>query len=174
MYDLETVEASGGKWYESVDITRLIAADNSLASLNDELFPDNSMDDLRNTDVETRGTLFGGLEALDLHGNQLGLLPIGLRQLINLTVLNLSKSKLTSECFDTISQIESLRELRVADNYLAGVLPEKVCDLKHLQILDLHNNSLEKLADDLPRLAHLRTLNVAGNKLRSVHLGTYF
>ena len=77
MYDLDTVDASGGAWYESVDITRLIAADNQFQSLGPELFPDSTAEDLRQADDETTGTLFGALETLDLHGNILGALPIG-------------------------------------------------------------------------------------------------
>lgn len=77
MYDLDTVDASGGAWYESVDITRLIAADNQFQSLSPDLFPDREAEDLGNADEDSKVTLFGGLETLDLHGNILGALPIG-------------------------------------------------------------------------------------------------
>ncbi len=40
-------------------------------------------------DDEGVGNIFAGLEVIDLHGNQLTSLPIGLRQLRQLTSLNL-------------------------------------------------------------------------------------
>lgn len=168
MYDLNTMDASGGSWYESVDVTRLIAADNEIQSLSQDIFPDKSAKDLQSEEDEGQGTLFRALETLDLHGNVLGSLPIGLRQLVHLTNLNLSKNKLTSDCFDTITQIKGLRELRLAENYLKGPLPQGICEMKNLQVLDVHNNSISDLPDGLQDLIHLRVLNVAGNQLRSV------
>lgn len=167
MYDLDSVGASGGNWYESVDITRLNAADNRIESLGDNIFPDRSVDDLRDADEEATGTLFGGLDTLDLHGNLLGKLPIGLRQLAYLKILNLSKNKLSNDCFHTLAHVETLHELRLADNYLQGALPNDICKLKNLQILDVHNNRINELPDGLQDLLHLKILNAAGNQLRS-------
>ena len=168
MYDLNTVDASGGSWYESVDITRLIAADNEIQYLSQDIFPDKSAEELQTLEDDSKGTLFRGLETLDLHGNTLGSLPVGLRQLVHMTNLNLSKNKLTSDCFDTITQISGLRELRLAENYLKGPLPPGICRMENLQVLDVHNNSISDLPDGLQDLIHLRVLNVAGNQLRSI------
>ena len=166
MYDLNTVDASGGSWYESVDITRLIAADNEIQSLSHDIFPDKSAEDLQSEDDASHGTLFRGLETLDLHGNILGSLPLGLRHLVHLTNLNLSKNKFTNDCLDTITRISGLRELRLAENYLKGPLPG-ICGMENLQVLDVHNNSISDLPDGLQDLIHLRVLDVAGNQLRS-------
>ena len=166
MYDLNTVDASGSSWYESVDITRLVAADNEIQSLSEDIFPDRSAEDLQGDEDESQGTLFRGLETLDLHGNILGSLPVGLRQLKYLTNLNLSKNRLTNDCFEIITLISSLRELRLAENYLKGPLPLELCGMENLQILDMHNNSISELPDGLQDLIHLRALNVAGNQLR--------
>jgi hypothetical protein len=87
MYDLESV-GHGVSWAESVDLTRLIAADNELEVLDDSIFPDTDPMDFADDDEGT-GHQFGGLEALDLHGNLLTALPLGLRRLQNLTSLNL-------------------------------------------------------------------------------------
>lgn len=168
MYDLDTSEASGSAWYESVDVTRLIAADNRFEALSDDAFPDRSIEELRNSDDETKGTLFGGLETLDLHGNLLGALPPGFRQLNYLTILNLSKNKLGNDCLGTISQVKTLHELRLADNNLSGALPNDLGKLDNLRTLDVHNNDISDLPDSLRDLLHLRICNVAGNKLRSV------
>lgn len=88
MYDLESLDRPGGAWAESVDLTRFVAADNELETIDDAIFPDTDPSDLANED-ESEGRLFGGLESLDLHGNTLIALPMGLRRLQLLTSLNL-------------------------------------------------------------------------------------
>ena len=170
MYNLDTLDASKGAWYESVDIRRLIAAENELQQLG-EIFPDRSAEDLRDEYDETKGTIFGGLEVLDLHGNLLQNVPVGLRHLDHLTVLNLSKNGLANSSLDTISQIHSLKELRIADNALKGTLSEALYGLKDLETLDVHGNALSELPNDLHELTNLRILDIANNKLQSFPFG---
>lgn len=88
MYDLESIGTYDGSWAESVDLTRFIAADNELEQLDDFLFPDNTPDRFDEAQA-TQGNIFGGLETIDLHGNLLVNLPLGLRRLPCLTSLNL-------------------------------------------------------------------------------------
>jgi len=86
MYNLEAIE--DGSWAEAVDLTRFIAADNELELLGDDIFPD--IDPREHMeDEDAKGNQFGGLETLDLHGNVLIALPLGLRRLELLTTLNL-------------------------------------------------------------------------------------
>lgn len=167
MYDFDTLNTSSGAWYESVDIRRLTAAENELQDL-DEMFPDRSAEELRLEDDETKGTLFGGLEMMDLHGNLLQQVPVGFRQLLHLTILNLSKNRLSNDSIGTLSQITSLKELRIADNALKDTLPEAVYGLKELEVLDVHGNAISGLSDHLQDLGNLRILNVASNRLRSL------
>jgi hypothetical protein len=87
MYDLETIGA-GGSWAESVELTRLVAADNEIETLDDAAFPDLGPEELEN-DEEGRGNIFGGLETLDMHGNRLVTIPMGFRRFTQLTTLNL-------------------------------------------------------------------------------------
>lgn len=88
MYKLDSLDGAGGSWAESVDLTRLIAADNEFQTLDDAIFPDVSLEELQqNEDAEP--SIFAGLETMDLHGNKLSALPIGFRQLANVTTLNL-------------------------------------------------------------------------------------
>jgi hypothetical protein len=88
MYDLESLGAQDGSWAESVDLTRFIAADNDLELIRDDVFPD--IDPRESADDEdAKGNQFGGLETMDLHGNVLATLPLGLRRLELLTTLNL-------------------------------------------------------------------------------------
>jgi hypothetical protein len=88
MYNLESIEAQDGSWAESVDLTRLIAADNDIELIRDDVFPDIDPRESLN-DEDVAGNQFGGLETLDLHGNILTTLPLGLRRLELLTTLNL-------------------------------------------------------------------------------------
>lgn len=88
MYDLESIGRHDGAWAESVDLTRFVAADNELEMIAESVFPDVDPQDLA-TDEDSKGSIFGGLETLDLHGNTLISLPVGLRRLQFLTSLNL-------------------------------------------------------------------------------------
>lgn len=88
MYDLESIGHSGGSWAESTDLTRFVAADNELETIDDSIFPDTDPQDFAD-DEDSKGYQFGGLETLDLHGNTLISLPMGLRRLYHLTSLNL-------------------------------------------------------------------------------------
>jgi hypothetical protein len=88
LYNLESIGQSGGAWAESVDLTRFVAADNELEMISDSVFPDVDPQELAE-DEDSEGNIFAGLETLDLHGNILVTLPMGLRRLSLLTSLNL-------------------------------------------------------------------------------------
>lgn len=162
--NMYNIDPNDGAWYESVDLVRLVAADNEFELLSDEILPDVSADG----NDEYPGNLFGGLETLDLHGNQLQYLPMGLRRLECLTTLNLSRNKLANEILEVISQVRSLRELRLAGNALHGTLGPQLGNLTNLEVLDLHGNSVSALPSNMDEICSLRILNVAGNKLVSL------
>lgn len=86
MYDSEFNKDSEIPWNEVVDLVRFVAADNEIETIADDAFPDL---DPENWDEEVKGSQFGGLEALDLHGNVLFDVPMGLKRLGRLTTLNL-------------------------------------------------------------------------------------
>ena len=88
MYSLASVGTADGSWAESVDLTRFVAADNELEMIGDGFFPDVDIEELAK-DEDGQGNIFAGLETLDLHGNMLIALPMGLRRLQLLTSLNL-------------------------------------------------------------------------------------
>ncbi|KAI9793188.1 MAG: hypothetical protein M1816_000608 [Peltula sp. TS41687] len=169
MYQLESLDSSKGAWYESVDLIHFIAADNELEHIGSEVFPDL---DYRDISDESDGieNVFGGLESLDLHGNKLRELPVGLRQLERLTSLNLSSNNLGKECLDVLSQCLSLKILRLANNELVGELDERLTHLTSLEVLDVAQNSITSLPGSLMRMVHLRSLNVSGNGLTSLPL----
>lgn len=86
--DMYSFDSAGGAWAESVDLTRFVAADNELEMISDDIFPDRDAQDMAD-DEDSQGNIFAGLETLDLHGNTLIALPMGLRRLSVLTSLNL-------------------------------------------------------------------------------------
>lgn len=93
MYNFDAINGHGSSWAESVDLTRFVAADNELEILEDDIFPDVDPHELLDDD-DSKGNQFGGLETLDLHGNLLTALPLGLRRLSLLTTLNLVRNLL--------------------------------------------------------------------------------
>ncbi|KAH8665892.1 hypothetical protein BGZ60DRAFT_378285 [Tricladium varicosporioides] len=167
MYNLEAIGTQDGSWAEAVDLTRFVAADNELELISDEVFPD--VDPRESADDEDmKGNQFGGLETLDLHGNVLIALPIGLRRLELLTTLNLSNNKLGNDCFEVVSQLTNLRDLKMGGNELSGVLDSRISSLQNLEALDLHQNSLTSLPEGLADLTRLRVFNVTQNTLTSL------
>ncbi len=161
MYNIENVDVNNGEWYESVDLVRLMAADNEFEFLPDWTFPDIPLDI---TDLE-EGNIFGGLQSIDLHGNRLKELPCGLRRLTRLTSIDLSRNRLVNSCFDVLSQVTSLQELKLAKNSIQGALDGSLGRLINLENLDLQDNALTDLGLALKDLTKLRKLAVAGNRL---------
>lgn len=168
MYNLEKIDSDHGEWYESVDLVRLIAADNDFESLDDWVFPDLSTRGDCDTDDDCGGNTFRGLESLDLHGNRLFGLPEGLRYLDRLKTVNLSKNRLTNEILNLLGQVHSLRELRLCENLLDGDPTGFLSNLKSLEILDLRDNAISDISTGLADLVNLRILIVTGNKLNSI------
>lgn len=97
MYSMESIGKYDGSWAESVDLTRFVAADNELEMIDESVFPDVDPEELAE-DEDAQGSIFAGLETLDLHGNVLIALPAGLRRLTLLTSLNLVCHHLSSCC----------------------------------------------------------------------------
>ena len=168
MYDPDMVDPSDGAWYESVDLVRLLAADNEFESLGEEQFPDVVAGPDSQMEDDFQGMLFAGLDTIDLHGNHLQLLPLGLRRLEHLTTLNLSKNKLGNESLNVITQVGSLRELRLAENVLEGMLTPRLSNLRKLEIIDVSNNAINTLPPNSDEISKLRILNIAGNKLSAL------
>ncbi|KAI0969593.1 hypothetical protein F4678DRAFT_439428, partial [Xylaria arbuscula] len=167
MYDLESLGRADGSWAESVDLTRLVAADNELETIDDSIFPDIDPNALISEEVDDRGRIFWGLESADLHNNMLISLPFGLRRLHQLTSLNLTSNKLTNNCLEIIAQCTSLRDLKLGNNLLYGPIEDSFI-LGGLEILDLHGNNISALPSGIDRMKRLRILNLDENALESL------
>ncbi|KAK1092084.1 hypothetical protein LTR48_005030 [Friedmanniomyces endolithicus] len=178
MFDAKAMEEGNVNWAEVVDLTKLIAADNELESLCDESFPDAPAEQWADVGEGELGSPFGGLETLDLHGNNLSALPAGMRRLERLTIINLAHNKLDNSCLDVVSQIHSLKDLRLGHNNLSGNLSSAICGLTNLEVLDVQANRLLSLPEALRELVGLKVLNITElpegfttlRKLRNVNL----
>jgi Leucine-rich repeat (LRR) protein len=69
-----------------------------------------------------------------------------------------------NDALETITQITSLRELKIADNLLTGELTS-IENLHNLEVLDVSGNKLSLLPDEIRDLSRLRILNVSNNQL---------
>jgi Leucine-rich repeat (LRR) protein len=173
MYEADTDGESGPAWYEAVDVTRFNAADNEFTELPESIFPP-AASIMAEVDDETPTGLFAGVEAMDLHGNQLRNLPISLGRLTQLTSLSLSRNQLSLDCLDSISRVLSLKDLRLADNQLKGTLPDCIGDLENLEVLDIQGNALTEISSSIGRLFKLKILNVSKNQLTSLPMEAIF
>ncbi len=152
-------------WSEMVDLTKLNLADNELEMISDHVFPDWSAEEI--ADDEERSNQFGGLEGLDLHNNLLQEIPIGLRRLEQLTILNLSANRLSNKSLAIIYQIPGLQELNLSRNALSGKVDLLDNVLQKLQILNLRENKIEAL-DVATGESALRVLDISNNRLRQL------
>ena len=165
MYEFDPESTSN--WFENVDLVKFIAADNELTQVSDDVFPDVNIEDV-DPEKDERGPQFGGVEFLDLHGNVLDTLPMGLRRLHQLRFLNLSNNSLSMDKLDVIMEIPSLVDLRLANNKLEGRFPASIGRLSNLEALDLRANALTALPEELDQLTGFKTLDVGENRLTSL------
>ena len=173
MFDSNAVGSSSVSWYECVDLVKLLASDNEITSLDPGGFPDvpHETDPFHDGDGDEKNSInhvFASLQTLDLHSNRLTGLPLGIRRLNYLTTLNLFRNQLTGDEIDLISQIPSLRELRLGENAIKGAFPDSVGNMKALEILDIHNNAITVLPELISRCSKLSSLDVSDNKLSSL------
>lgn len=165
--DMYVFDPDAENWFENVDLVKFIAADNELENVADAAFPDIDLMDF-DPDSGERGPEFGALESLDLHGNLLNSVPMGIRRLYQLRFLNLSNNAMTMDKLQVVLEIPSLTDLKLANNQLSGPFFSEIGRLNQLESLDLRGNCLTSLPEELGELASLKTLDVGGNQLTSL------
>ncbi|KAJ4305513.1 hypothetical protein N0V90_001044 [Kalmusia sp. IMI 367209] len=165
MYEYDP-DAPTVAWGEVVDLTSIIAADNDIQILPEAMFPD--MDYEAAMESEDVVPQFGAVQNLDLHGNTFRELPVGLRRLTQLSKLNLSRNQLSTDALKVVFKISSLRELKLAENKLEGVLPPGIEHMTLLETLELQGNRLTHLPSEVRALTHLRSLNISDNNMASL------
>ena len=79
-----------------------------------------------------------------------------------------SNNKLGNDCIHIISQIHSLKDLKVGGNGLTGALNASITSLHNLEVLDLKANALTSLPESLLELKRLRVLNITENSFGSL------
>ncbi|KAI9327392.1 hypothetical protein BDR26DRAFT_875562 [Obelidium mucronatum] len=137
--------AGDSRWWEAVDLTRLVLADNCLAAL----------------DARIAG--LRALTLLDAHNNCLTALP-DLSPLASLTVLQLAANNIAAVP-DSLFALP-LAELHLAGNKLAALsIPPGSAMALSICILDISNNALTQLPTQNTPLPRLAKLLVKSNQL---------
>ncbi|KAJ3105852.1 Leucine-rich repeat-containing protein 40 [Phlyctochytrium planicorne] len=150
-------------WWEEVDISKLIIADNVLKEIDERIV---ELQGLTLLDATIVNVSFPphvkNSFSLQFHNNKLTTVP-DLSPLINVTILNLSSNSLT-ECTATIFNLP-LAELHLANNSLT-TLPSTISKTAStLTILDISKNSIETLPPEFTQLKNLTRLDISSNKL---------
>ncbi|CAG8509271.1 6453_t:CDS:2 [Diversispora eburnea] len=157
MYEVDpkaiTIDFSGGGgsdvWYETVDLVRMVAADNQLES------------------IDKRIAEFISLAYIDFHNNHLSSLPDEFGELQKLELLNLSVNQF-AELPNCITKLSSLVELQLASNNLSGTMDPCFGNFSKLELLDISSNEITGLPKELKNLTNLRKLNIAKNKIKEI------
>ncbi|KAJ6459901.1 adenylate cyclase [Mycena sanguinolenta] len=97
--------------------------------------------------------------------------PVG-RVPLALTSLDVSNAKLAFLDDYTVSQLTSLRRLKLDNNFLRSI-PESLGDLRWLETLLCANNSLSELPQSIGRLQKLETLDMHSNSLTELPLSLW-
>ncbi|CAL9160322.1 unnamed protein product [Musa hybrid cultivar] len=135
------------KWWEAVELQKLILAHNNLEVLNEDLKTLNM------------------LTVLNVSHNKLSSLPIAIGELPLLKALDVSFNLITS-IPEEIGSVTSLVKLDCSSNQLKE-LPFSLGRCLDLSELKASNNCLTKLPDELANCSKLIKLDVEGNKLTS-------
>ncbi|XP_039382076.1 leucine-rich repeat-containing protein 69 isoform X3 [Mauremys reevesii] len=111
-----------------------------------------------------------GLRALSLRDNELRCLPVELGGLSRLTELNLGNN-IFEEVPEQLKYLSSLQKLHLFGNKITTIsptifVPEEIGYMTNLRMLCLSRNQIGVLPDGLCKLRKLRILDVAGNKIQ--------
>ncbi|XP_035699357.1 leucine-rich repeat-containing protein 40-like isoform X2 [Branchiostoma floridae] len=180
------------RWWEQVDLTKLILASNKLSELSPDLnqLPALVVLDVHDNELTSLPKEIGDLQhlqKLNVSHNKLQSLPPELCHLTNLLYLHVDYNKLT-ELPNDLGTLEHIEDLDLSHNELATLppsigyvsrltkfnasnnklanLPPEIGDLHNIRVLDLSNNQLEYLPSDVGRLGKLEQLYIKYNKLR--------
>ncbi len=154
---------------EDFDIERLAlkaffhATDGPNWSIRTNWLSDMPIDQWYGIQTDDAGRVIG----LTLIGNRLsGTIPSELRQLANLTTLELGGNRLSGEIPEEISQLQKLKELGLAGNLLSGSVPVDLGNIENLAGIYFQANYLTgRIPAELGNLSDLRILWLGNNLL---------
>ncbi|CAK7327596.1 unnamed protein product [Dovyalis caffra] len=138
--------AEGEKWWENVELQKLILAHNNIESVKE---------DLKN---------LSQLIVLNVSNNKLSALPAAVGELPMLKLLDASFN-LIQKLPDEIGSATSLVKFDCSGNQLKE-LPSSLGRCLDLSDLKASNNSITSLPEDLARCSKLTKVDVEGNKLK--------
>jgi Leucine-rich repeat (LRR) protein len=161
-------------WGEIVDLTSIIAADNELETLPEAMFPDVDFETM--IDSDEGGPQFGAVQTIDLHGNSLRELPIGLTRLTQLSRLNLVS---VTTLVERLCESLPMHRLRLHDSTFADHVQSRnklqmdifdiITGISSLRELRLADNELQgDVPASISSLAALEVVELQGNKLTSL------
>ncbi|OMP05203.1 hypothetical protein CCACVL1_02007 [Corchorus capsularis] len=109
------------------------------------------------------------LQVLDLSScSVIGVIPLSIGNMTNLTSLYLSNNRLTGQIPATLGQLLSLSVLDLSSNSLAGSIPSSFGSLRNLTSLDISSNNLTgPIPLGIGVLSKLQSLNLSSNSLTS-------
>ncbi|CAA2970140.1 receptor kinase At3g47110 [Olea europaea subsp. europaea] len=100
-----------------------------------------------------------------MHGN----LPVGIGNLVNLTLLDLEKNFYTGSIPDDIGKLQNLVELHFNGNELSGMIPASLGNLTSLTRLRLESNKLQgNIPSEIGNCRGLIELNLSDNNLTGI------
>lgn len=135
-----------------VYVTKLDLADNILEIIQEDAF-----------------TPMRSLKILTLSKNRFLSVPSAIRNLPNLSKLDLNTNKITAVKCQDFSKMTKLIELNLYNNSIQDLKPCVFEDLVELQILRLQNNMINKLNRSFEnRLPNLKRLRLNGNRLTEI------
>ncbi|KAB5534659.1 hypothetical protein DKX38_017745 [Salix brachista] len=146
VYKILDAVGEGEKWWENVELQKLILAHNSIESIKE---------DLKN---------LSQLTVLNVSHNQLSALPAAIGELPMLKLLDVSFN-LIQKVPDEIGSATSLVKFDCSSNQLRE-LPSSLGGCLDLSDLKASNNSITSLPEDLARCSKLTKVDVEGNKLK--------
>ncbi|ESN94677.1 hypothetical protein HELRODRAFT_107921 [Helobdella robusta] len=139
---------SDDRWWEQVDLTKLILASNCLKSISIDI------------------SLLPALTVLDIHDNGLSSLPDSLATLTLLNRLNISQN-MFSELPKCVYQLKNLCSLQAQQNKISSI-EDSIGYLINLEELDLSSNELTELSACVDYLTRLLRLNLMKNKIATL------
>ncbi|KAL3500492.1 hypothetical protein ACH5RR_039585 [Cinchona calisaya] len=116
------------------------------------------------------GNLSLQLTKLQLGYNKIsGTIPLGLGNLVNLSILSMSQNSFTGVIPSDFSKLQKLQVLDLTETKLSGQIPSTLCNITPIYYLDLSKNSLEgDITEILENCKHLSNLFLSWNNLNGV------
>lgn len=139
---------SNDNWWDQVDMTKLILACNKISVISPEI------------------SNLCSLTILDLHDNQLDMLPDSICELQKMSKLNLSHNRF-KEIPEGVYGLKDLRVLQLNNNKI-DCIDDKISELNMLNTFDLANNNIKSLPGSFGFLTKVTNMNLSNNKLECI------